>query len=119
VIPDYAKNEGTYDLIRKTADAPNGVIDFIMITLFNHFKDQGYKSVNIGFSPLAGLAAPHNFPEKSMKFAYERIRSFSHYKGLREAKEKFLPVWHNKYLIYDHDYDLLKVPSALIKVFKP
>ena len=119
LIPDYAKDEGTYDLIRKTSDAPNGVIDFIMISLFNHFKEQGYKSVNIGFSPLAGLTTPTNFPEKSIKFAYEKIRSFSHYKGMREAKEKFSPVWHNKYLIYDQDYDLLKIPAALIKVFKP
>ena len=33
VIPDYAKNEGTYDLIRKTDDAPNGIIDFMMVAL--------------------------------------------------------------------------------------
>ena len=33
VIPDYVKNEGTYDLLRKTADAPNGILDFIMNVL--------------------------------------------------------------------------------------
>jgi phosphatidylglycerol lysyltransferase len=54
-----------------------------------------------------------------MKFAYEKIRSFAHYKGLREYKEKFDPVWYNKYLIYPHDYDLLSVPTALSKVIKP
>ncbi len=41
--------------------------------------------------------------------------SFSHYKGLREYKEKFDPVWYNKYLIYQHDYDLLKLPALLAK----
>lgn len=119
VIPDYVKAEGTYDLIRKTADAPNGIIDFIMIALFNHLKEQGYEAVNLGFAPMSGLIDPHNFPERSMKFAYEKIRSFSHYKGMRAAKEKFSPVWHNKYLIYDHDYDLLQVPAVLSKVIKP
>jgi len=54
-----------------------------------------------------------------MRFAYEKIRSFSHYKGLRAAKEKFSPEWHNKYLIYDQDYDLLQVPNVLTKVIKP
>jgi phosphatidylglycerol lysyltransferase len=119
VIPDYVKGEGTYDLIRKTVDAPNGVIDFIMVALFNHLKEQNYTAVNLGFAPLSGLITPHNFTERSMRFAYEKIRSFSHYKGLRASKEKFSPVWHNKYLIYDQDYDLLQVPNALTKVIKP
>lgn len=119
VIPDYAKEEGTYDLIRKTKDAPNGVMDFILIELFNYFRSKQIRYVNLGFAPMSGLDDPHTFPEKSMKFAYEKIRSFSHYKGLREYKEKFDPDWHNKYLIYQHDYDLLQVPAALAKVIKP
>jgi phosphatidylglycerol lysyltransferase len=118
VIPDYAQGEITYDLIRKTADAPNGVMDFIMIELFKYAKTQGYLYVNLGFAPLSGLEDPHSFSERSMKFAYEKIKSFSHYKGLRDFKEKFSPVWYNKYLVYDNDYDLLQVPLALSKVIK-
>ncbi|MCK9423200.1 MAG: bifunctional lysylphosphatidylglycerol flippase/synthetase MprF [Bacteroidales bacterium] len=117
-VPDYAKNEATYDLIRKTKDAPNGVMDFILIELFNYLKSRNFRYVNLGFAPLSGLDDPHTFPERSMKFAYEKIRSFSHYKGLREYKEKFEPVWYNKYLIYQHDYDLLRVPAALANVIK-
>jgi phosphatidylglycerol lysyltransferase len=119
VIPDFAKDEGTYDLIRKTKDAPKGVMDFILIELFNYFKSKNITSVNLGFAPMSGLNDPHTFPEKSMKFAYEKIRSFAHYKGLREYKEKFDPEWHNKYLIYQHDYDLLQVPTVLANVIKP
>ncbi|MBC8984386.1 lysylphosphatidylglycerol synthetase family protein [Pedobacter sp. N36a] len=119
VIPDYAAGEGTYDLIRKTSDAPNGIIDFIMVALFQHLKAEGFTKVNLGFAPMSGLIDPHNFPERSMKFAYEKIRSFSHYKGLRASKEKFAPEWQNRYLIYDHDYDLLQVPTVLTKVIKP
>lgn len=119
IIPDYTKDEGTYDLIRKTKDAPNGVMDFILIELFNYFKAQGIRFVNLGFAPMSGLDDPQTFPERSMKFAYERIKSFSHYKGLREYKEKFEPTWHNKYLIYQHDYDLLQIPGALSNVIKP
>ncbi len=118
IIPDYAKGEATYDLIRKTKDAPGGVMDFILIELFNYLKSQNYTYVNIGFAPMSRLDDPHTFPEKSMKFAYEKIRSFSHYKGLREYKEKFDPDWYNKYLIYQHDYDLLNVPAVLSKVIK-
>lgn len=119
VIPDYAKDEGTYDLIRKSKDAPHGVMDFILIEFFNYLKSQNFTWVNLGFAPMSGLDDRHTFSERTMKFAYERIRVFSHYKGLREYKEKFDPVWYNRYLIYQHDYDLLKLPSVLSKVIKP
>jgi phosphatidylglycerol lysyltransferase len=119
IIPDYTPGEGTYDLIRKTDDSPHGVLDFILVELFRYLKSQNYSKVNLGFAPLSGIADPHTFQEKSMKFAYERIRSFSHYKGLRNYKEKFFPVWYNKYLIYSNDYDLLQVPAVLTKVIQP
>jgi phosphatidylglycerol lysyltransferase len=119
IIPDYAPGEATYDLIRKTTDAPGGVMDFILIEMFKYLKSNGYHTVNLGFAPLSGIESPQNLTEKSMRFAYEKIRSFSHYRGLRDFKEKFSPNWYNKYLIYDHEFDLVKVPGILSKVIKP
>ena len=119
IIPDYSPGEGIYDLIRKTAEAPHGVLDFILVELFKFLKSKNYSTVNLGFAPLSGLDDPHTFQEKSMKFAYERLRSFSQYKGLRNFKEKFFPTWYNKYLIYSDDYDLFQIPAVLTKVIKP
>ena len=119
VIPDFNRNEGTYDLLRKTEDAPNGIMDYIIIELFKYFKSKGLQYINLGFAPMSGINDPHTFPERSMKFAYEKIKSFSHYKGMREYKEKFDPVWNDKYLIYDNDYDLLQIPAVLARVIKP
>jgi phosphatidylglycerol lysyltransferase len=119
IIPDFAKGEATYDLVRKSHDAPHGVMDFIFIELFNYLKSQHYTYINLGFAPMSGMDDPHTFQERTMKFAYERIRTFSEYKGMRDYKEKFDPVWYNKYIIYQHDYDLLKLPAVLAKVIKP
>ncbi|MGA2405129.1 MAG: phosphatidylglycerol lysyltransferase domain-containing protein [Bacteroidales bacterium] len=119
IIPDYVKNEGTYDLLRKTADAPNGIMDYILIELFKYLKTNDIQYANLGFAPMSGLNDPHNFTEKSMKFAYEKIRSFSNYKGQRDYKEKFNPIWNDRYLIYSNDYDLLQVPGVLAQVIKP
>ncbi|MFY9151260.1 MAG: phosphatidylglycerol lysyltransferase domain-containing protein [Prolixibacteraceae bacterium] len=119
VIPDFVSGEATYDLIRKTKDAPNGVMDFILTELFKYLKTEAFHTVNLGFAPLSGINDAHTFPEKSMKFAYEKIRTFAQYKGLREYKEKFEPQWTNKYLIYQEDYDLVKVPKILSDVIKP
>jgi phosphatidylglycerol lysyltransferase len=118
IIPDYAENEGTYDLLRKTGDAPNGIMDYILVELFKYFRSQGIRYVNLGLAPMSGLDDPHKFTEKSMKFAYEKIRSFSHYKGQREYKEKYHPGWKDKYLIYNDDYDLVSVPALLTRIIK-
>lgn len=119
IIPDNVKNEGTYDLLRRTSDAPNGIMDHILVETFRYFKKNGIRYVNLGFAPMSGLNDPHNFTEKSMKFAYVKIRSFSQFKGMRDYKDKFNPVWNDKYLIYSNDYDLLQVPGALSKVIRP
>lgn len=119
IIPDYAKDEATYDLIRKTSDAPGGIMDFILVELFQYLKLQNIRYVNLGLAPMSGLDDPHTFTEKSMKYAYEKIKSFSHYKGLRDFKDKYSPVWKNEYLIFSHDYDLIQAPLVLTKVIKP
>ena len=119
IVPDYSPSGSTFDLMRKSSDAPNGIMDFILIEMFNYLKSKEYKFVNLGFAPMSGMNDAHTFKEKSMKFAYEKIRSFSHYKGLREFKDKYDPVWYNKYLVYDNDYDLIQVPAVLSRVIKP
>jgi len=119
LIPDYKKGEATYDLVRKTKDAPNRIMEFLMVELFHYLKTEGYKTVNLGFAPMSGIGDTHAFTQKSMRFAYEKIRSFSHFRGLRDFKDKFSPEWNNKYLIYSNDYDLLQLPVVLSKVIKP
>lgn len=119
IIPDYAEGEATYDLMRNINNAPNGTIDFLMIKMFENLKSRNCHKVNLGFVAMSGIQRPENISEKSMKFAYEKIKSFSHYKGMREYKDKFDPEWFNKYLVYSHDYDLLQLPLIMSKVIKP
>jgi phosphatidylglycerol lysyltransferase len=119
IVPDYAPGEATYDLIRNAKGTPNGLIEFLMAEIFFFLKNQGYKTANLGFVAMAGIEEGKTFPERSIKFASEKIRAFSHYKGLRGFKNKFGPAWHNKYLIYSHDYELFSIPSLLSRVIKP
>jgi len=119
IIPDYQPGDATYDLIRNAKGSSNGLIEFLMAELFFYLKAKGYKSVDLGFAAMAGIEEGKNFPERGIRFAYERIQSFAHYKGLKEFKDKFEPSWEPRYLIYSNDYDLFSVPSALKTVVKP
>ncbi len=117
MIPDYASGEATYDLIRKVPDAPNGVLDMLLARTFIYLQEQNYRSVNIGMAPLSGIEGI-NLTEKSIRYAYENLKLFGHFKGLRKYKEKYFPMWEQKYLIYSHSYHLLQVPSALKRVME-
>ena len=113
IIPAYAPGEATYDMLRKTTDAPNGVLDFLMVNLFEYFKNEGYQTVNLGLAPLAGIDKAENFNERVIKFMKDNLRQTSRFKGLYNFKDKFDPIWKNKYLVYDEAYDLIQFPAVL------
>ncbi len=115
LVPVYAIGQATYDLIRKISDAPNGVLDMLLCKTFLYLKEQGYKSANLGLAPMSGMTGV-DLKEKTVKYAFENIRRFGHFKGLRKYKEKFFPSWQKNYLVYDHHYHLLQVPNAIKKV---
>ncbi|WP_316829235.1 phosphatidylglycerol lysyltransferase domain-containing protein [Pedobacter aquatilis] len=115
LVPDYAPGEATYDLIRKETDAPNGVLDMLLAKTFLYLKDEGFTSVNMGLAPLSGIDGV-NVTQKTIKYAYDNLKAFAQFKGLRKYKEKFYPEWNKKYLIYSHNYHLLQVPNALKRI---
>ena len=118
MVPVYANGLATYDLIRKVHDAPNGVLDMLLCKTFLYLKEKGYEKINLGLAPLSGIPGI-DFKEKAVKYAYQNLNTFGHFKGLRKYKEKFFPYWEKRYLIYDNDYQLLQIPTAIKKVSVP
>jgi phosphatidylglycerol lysyltransferase len=119
IIPDYAEDECTYDLIRKTNDAPPAAMDALIIQLISYAREHKQSYLNLGMVPMSGIEQPDNTAEQIIKLAAEKIKRFQHYKGLREFKEKYATLWENKYLVYDNDFDLLQLPLAISNVMKP
>ncbi|MEO8582614.1 MAG: phosphatidylglycerol lysyltransferase domain-containing protein [Flavitalea sp.] len=119
IIPDYTEDEITYDLIRKTNNAPGAAMDALIVKLIDYAKAKKKTYLNLGLVPMSGIIEPDNTAEQIIKLAAEKIKRFNHYKGLREFKEKYATIWENKYLVYDSDFDLLQLPIALNKIMKP
>lgn len=119
IVPDYAPEECTYDLIRKKADAPGGCMDALIVKLVEYAKEKNFQYVNLGLVPLSGINQPENTAEQLIKFASTRLTRFKHYHNLRNFKEKYATIWENKFLVYENDFDLLQLPAALNKVMQP
>ena len=119
IIPDYSPDECTYDLIRKTTDAPGGCMDALIIKMMEYAKENKRQYINLGLVPMTGITDPKNPAEQLIKYAGEKFKRFRHYHGLRDFKEKYATIWEDKFLVYETDYDLLQLPAALNKVMQP
>ena len=119
IIPDYSPDECTYDLIRKTAEAPAGCMDALIIKMIEYAKENKLQFINLGLVPMTGITEPQNPAEQLIKYAGEKLKRFKHYHGLRDFKEKYATIWEDKFLVYENDYDLLQLPAALNKVMQP
>ncbi len=105
IIPSdsFNKREVTYDMLRTTKDAPPNINDFLLYSLLYNLKDEGYKILSLGLSPLVGLdeaSSESSLISSVLRFAYvngDRIYSFS---GLHRFKEKYEPKWEDRFIGY-------------------
>jgi len=117
VLTTSQKKEAGIDLMRRRKNAPNGVMEFLFVSLFEWARDQNYQQFSLGLSALAGIGEDLDspIPEKILHLIYEHLTRFYNFKGLHEFKEKFHPRWEKRFLVYPGAENLLDVILALIR----
>ena len=116
IIPEYQLNEITIDLMRKIDQAEHGIMEFLFISLFQHYKELNYDSFNLGLSALSGLKENRESRlEKGLDYLYEHLNRFYNFQGLYNFKNKFNPRWESRYLIYPSLTALPDVVIALVR----
>ncbi|OKH38265.1 hypothetical protein NIES2101_36155 [Calothrix sp. HK-06] len=119
IVSEYQLNEVTNDLMRHRKSIENGTIDFLFISMFQHYKECGYDSFNIGLIALAGvgesLQGKTGRRDKVLKYLYDHLQRFYNFQGLRAYKDKFQPHWEPRYLVYPSVTALPDVVVALVR----
>ena len=117
IIPEYQLNEITIDLMRKLADTEPGVMEFLFVSLFQHYKELNYDGFNLGLSALAGLKEERQPSrlEAGMDYLYQHLNRFYNFQGLHGFKDKFNPRWESRYLIYPN---LAALPDVVISLVR-
>ena len=117
IIPEYQLNEITVDLMRKLDHTEHGIMEFLFISLFQHYKVLNYDSFNLGLSALSGLKANRESPrlEGGLDYLYQHLNRFYKFQGLYGFKNKFNPRWESRYLIYPNLATLPDVIVALVR----
>ena len=94
------REEASVDLMRFSATAPKGAMDFLFVSLMTSLRSDGIKYFNLGMAPLAGLSRREIAPvwDRIANTVYEHGERFYNFKGLRAFKSKFHPEWQPRYL---------------------
>lgn len=95
-----ARDAVSVDLMRFSSTAPRGVMEYLFIRLMLWARDEGFRAFDLGMAPLSG------FERRALAPAWQRVGAlvyrhgehFYHFRGLRQYKEKFDPVWEPRYL---------------------
>ena len=97
----HTRAELAVDLMRFGPAAPAGTMDFLFVELMSWGRDQGYRWLNLGMAPLAGLDRHPLAPawHRVGSFVFRHGEHFYNFEGLRRYKAKFDPHWQPKYLI--------------------
>jgi phosphatidylglycerol lysyltransferase len=107
IIPSYQLPEGNFDMLRYGPE-PKRVADFLYVSLIDYFRQCGYGGMNLGLAPFSGLHrnGAMSPAEHALDLVYRRGSFLFRYRGLREFKEKFLPAWEPRYLVYSSELQL-------------
>jgi phosphatidylglycerol lysyltransferase len=118
LVPSYRPDEATIDLMRRSNEAPWGLMDFLFIRLFVELKMKGYKRFNLGLAPLSGLIEEEesSFEEKAIHYFFQYLNFLFSFEGLERYKSKFASTREPRYLMYQKARDLPRLAIALRKV---
>jgi phosphatidylglycerol lysyltransferase len=83
------------DLMRYGDQAPPSVMDFMFLGIMDWAKEEGFATLDLGMTPLAGLSRRHYAPlfSKLGAAVYTWGDEIYGFKGLRAYKAKFQPTW--------------------------
>jgi phosphatidylglycerol lysyltransferase len=95
------KAEIEADLMRYTADAPPGIMRYLLIEMMLWARDEGFAWFNLGMASLSGLSVHRGAPVwNQMAVAIRGYgERFYNFQGIRDFKQWFHPEWEPLFLV--------------------
>jgi phosphatidylglycerol lysyltransferase len=106
-LPSFNTDMASYDLIRHRINAPSNSVDFLLINFIKYAESLGFKYVNLGLSPLAGvsdLKGENSVLNTTLSFIYANSNRFYSFQGLHRFKQKYEPIWSDRFIAYQKGF---------------
>jgi phosphatidylglycerol lysyltransferase len=120
-VPIYAR-QGCYfqDVVRRP-DAPTGVNELLVHEAMVAMRQAGVRLVTLGAAPLAGLEKERpqlRWLDRALRFAYEHLDDFYHFRSLSTYKAKYAPHWWEpKYIVFRPRRMRARLFYAILKAY--
>ena len=117
LVTEFQVNEIAVDLMRYLQHSESGLMDFLFVSLFQWAHEQGFSTFNLGLSALSGVGEHSDDPivERALNFTYQNVDRFYNFRGLHSFKEKFHPLWSQRYLVYPAMSNLPAISAAIFR----
>ncbi len=118
LIPAYACNQVSVDLMRHRRVMENGTMEFLFAALLLWCQEQNYDTLNLGLSLLSGVEEAAGAPnaEKAMEYAFDHGQQIYNFQSLHAYKEKLNPTRSPRFIIFPGFASLPTVWLALARV---
>lgn len=114
-IPSYVPGESTVDLMRYRRDAPNGIMDYLFVRMFEILRNDGFLRFSLGMAPMAGFHEREeaSLEEQAIHSFFQNLNFVFSFSGIRQYKAKFATHWEPRYAFYRSPLDLPRLARAL------
>lgn len=88
------------DLMRYLPEEASGMMEFLFLSLIEHYQAEGAMEFSLGVAPLSGLStrSMERIWRRFGRFIYRHGGAFYNFEGLRAFKQKFRPEWQPRYV---------------------
>ncbi|BCL83590.1 DUF2156 domain-containing protein [Ktedonobacteria bacterium brp13] len=104
------------DLMRRTADAPPGVMDLPLVRAIERFQADGAHRVSLGLVALADSRQEMTAVGKWCAGLANRLSVFEHRRTLFAFKQKFHPCWESRYLVASSRLALPNIALVVLRL---
>jgi lysylphosphatidylglycerol synthetase-like protein (DUF2156 family) len=105
------------DLMRRSPDAPPGVMELLLMRAIEHFRTCGAQVVSLGMVAMADTRHEMIPGQRQLaNFVTDRLGLLENRHTLFNFKQKFHPCWESRYIVTSTTLALPKIVLALLHV---
>ena len=107
----------TLDLMRRTPDAPPGVIELLLVRAIERFQSWGAHIVSLGMVAMADTRQEMTPSQRRLaSFVTDRLHLLESRRTLFNFKQKFHPRWESRYIVTSTTLALPKIALAILRL---
>ncbi len=107
----------TLDLMRRSPDAPPGVVELLLVHTIERFRSCGAEVVSLGMVAMADTRQEMTTGQRQLaSFVTDRLHLLETRHTLFNFKQKFHPCWESRYVVASTTLALPKIALAVLRV---